>query len=75
MAQVDGSKWRSSNGANPTTAGVLAAVFQIAWVHYGLILSRAVIVWNVIAVLIDSSTVGAYFRFDRIETSRRSPPA
>jgi MtN3 and saliva related transmembrane protein len=58
---------RSSKGINPTMAAILA-VFQIVWVYYGLlILSRPVIVWNVIAVLINSLTVGAYFRFARRE--------
>jgi MtN3 and saliva related transmembrane protein len=43
-------------------------VFQILWVYYGLlILSRPVVAWNVVAVVIDFLSVGAYFRFRRKE--------
>jgi hypothetical protein len=35
--------------------------FQILWIYYGLlILSRPVIAWNTIAVVINLLTVGAY---------------
>jgi hypothetical protein len=38
--------------------------FQVLWVYYGLlILSRPVIAWNVVAVLINFLSVGAYFHF------------
>jgi uncharacterized protein with PQ loop repeat len=63
-------KRRSSKGINPTMAGILG-VFQIVWVYYGLLIaSRPVIVWNMIAVVINFMTVRAYFRFARNE----SPP-
>ena len=63
-------KRRSSLGINPTMAGISGA-FQILWVYYGLLIgSRPVIVWNVIAVLVNSLTVGAYLRFARGETGR-----
>ena len=39
-------------------------IFQILWVYYGLlIISRPVIIWNVIAVLVNFLSVGAYFYF------------
>lgn len=43
-------------------------VFQILWVYYGLlIVSRPVVIWNVIAVLVNSLSVGAYVHFVRKE--------
>jgi uncharacterized protein with PQ loop repeat len=56
-------KRRSSAGMNPRMATIMA-VFQILWVYYGLLISsRPVVVWNVIAVLVNSLSVGAYFHF------------
>jgi uncharacterized protein with PQ loop repeat len=61
---------RSSKGMNPTMAGIMG-VFQIVWVYYGLLIaSRPVIVWNVVAVIINFMTVWAYFRFARIEMNK-----
>jgi uncharacterized protein with PQ loop repeat len=61
---------RSSAGMNPTMAAIMGA-FQILWVYYGLlILSRPVIAWNVIAVLINSLSVAAYLHFRRREGTR-----
>jgi MtN3 and saliva related transmembrane protein len=58
-------KRRSSAGMNPTMAGIMG-VFQIAWVYYGLlIVSRPVIVWNMIGVVINFVNVGAYLYFVR----------
>ena len=58
---------RSSEGMNPTMAGIMG-IFQIIWVYYGLlILSRPVILWNLVAVIINFMTVWAYFRFARRE--------
>ncbi len=58
---------RSSKGMNPTMAGIMGA-FQILWVYYGLLIaSRPVVIWNVIAVIINSLVVGAFFRFSRGE--------
>jgi MtN3 and saliva related transmembrane protein len=58
---------RSSKGMNPTMAGIMG-VFQIAWIYYGLlIVSRPVVVWNTIAVLINFLSVGAYLHFSRSE--------
>ena len=60
-------KRRSSAGMNPKMAAIMG-VFQILWVYYGLlILSRPVIIWNVVAVLINFLSVGVYFHFVRKE--------
>jgi uncharacterized protein with PQ loop repeat len=59
---------RSSKGMNPTMAGIMG-VFQILWVYYGLLIeSRPVVAWNMLAVVINFLSVGAYFRFARIES-------
>jgi MtN3 and saliva related transmembrane protein len=58
---------RSSAGMNPRMAGIMC-VFQVAWVYYGLLIaSRPVIVWNVIAIVINALSVGAYVHFVRRE--------
>ena len=58
---------RSCAGMNPRMAAILG-VFQILWVYYGLLIaSRPVIVWNVIAVVINLMSVGAYRHFVRLE--------
>jgi uncharacterized protein with PQ loop repeat len=63
-------KRRSSQGMNPTMASIMG-VFQILWVYYGLLIaSRPVIVWNVIAVLINFFTLGAYRYFAAREASK-----
>ncbi len=63
-------KRRSSKGMNPTMAGIMG-LFQIVWVYYGLLIqSRPVIGWNMVAVVINSATVWAYFRFARGERNR-----
>jgi uncharacterized protein with PQ loop repeat len=54
---------RSSAGMNPRM-GAIMGLFQILWVYYGLLIaSRPVIIWNVIAVLVNFLSVGAYFYF------------
>ena len=51
-------------------AGIMGA-FQILWIYYGLlILSRPVVAWNVIAVLINFLSVGAYRYFLAKEKSQ-----
>jgi len=58
---------RSSAGMNPRMAAIMG-VFQILWVYYGLLItSRPVIVWNVVAVLVNFLSVGAYLYFVRKE--------
>jgi uncharacterized protein with PQ loop repeat len=64
-------KRRSSKGMNPRMAGIMG-IFQIGWIYYGLlIVSRPVIVWNVIAVVINLLSVAAYLHFARRERDRR----
>jgi uncharacterized protein with PQ loop repeat len=56
-------KRQSSVGMNPRMAAIMG-VFQILWVYYGLlIVSRPVVLWNVVAVLVNSLSVGAYLYF------------
>jgi len=55
---------RSSAGMNPRMAAIMG-VFQILWV-----VSRPVILWNVVAVLVNSLSVGAYLYFVRKEKAR-----
>jgi MtN3 and saliva related transmembrane protein len=63
-------KRRSSAGMNPRMAAIMG-VFQILWVYYGLLIaSRPVIVWNVVAVLINFLNVRAYRHFARKEKSQ-----
>ena len=65
-------KRRSSAGMNPRMAAIMG-VFQVLWVYYGLlILSRPVVLWNIIAVLVNSLSVGAYLFFAREEKRRQA---
>lgn len=58
---------RSSAGMNPKMSAIMA-VFQVLWVYYGvLIVSRPVVIWNVIAVITNALSVAAYFYFSRKE--------
>jgi uncharacterized protein with PQ loop repeat len=60
-------KRRSSKGMNPRMAAIMG-LFQIVWVYYGLlIVSRPVILWNIIGVLFNFLMVGAFFYFVRKE--------
>jgi len=60
-------KRRSRAGMYPMMAAIMGA-FQILWVYYGLLIaSRPVILWNVVAVLVNSLNVGAYLYFVRKE--------
>ncbi|MDF0673670.1 MAG: SemiSWEET family transporter [Nitrospira sp.] len=64
-------KRRSSQGMNPTMAGIMGS-FQIIWVYYGfLIESRPVIGWNMVAVIINFLMVGAYLYFKRLGNGLR----
>ena len=63
---------RSRAGMNPRMAAIMG-VFQVLWVYYGLlILSRPVVLWNIIAVLVNSLSVGAYLFFAREEKRRQA---
>jgi uncharacterized protein with PQ loop repeat len=54
---------RSTAGMNPRMAAIMG-IFQILWVYYGLlILSRPVVIWNVVAVIVNFVSVSAYFHF------------
>jgi len=60
-------KRRSSVGMNPRMAAIMGT-FQILWVIYGVSIgSRNIIMWNVIAVVTNFLTVGAYMYFRRQE--------
>jgi uncharacterized protein with PQ loop repeat len=62
---------RSTAGMNPRMAAIMC-VFQVLWVYYGLlILSRPVVVWNVIAVLVNLLNVAAFWYFRRREQAAR----
>jgi MtN3 and saliva related transmembrane protein len=62
-------KRRSTVGMNPRMAAIMC-VFQVLWAYYGLlIVSRPVVIWNVVGVLVNALNVGAYFYFARKETA------
>ena len=64
---------RSSRGMNPRMAAITGS-FQVLWVIYGaLIGSTSVMLWNIIAVLVNSFTVAAFVFFRRGEHRRSSP--
>jgi MtN3 and saliva related transmembrane protein len=55
---------------NPTMPAVMA-VFQVVWLCYGvMITSRPIILWNVIAVVVNSVSVAAYMFFAHRERAR-----
>jgi MtN3 and saliva related transmembrane protein len=61
---------RSSAGMNPRMAAIMG-LFQILWVYYGLLIaSRPVIIWNIVSVLVNFLSVGAYFYFAHKEKIR-----
>lgn len=63
-------KQQSTRGTNPTMPAVMA-VFQVVWLYYGVLIdSRPIIIWNVIAVVVNSLSVAAYLHFARREKSR-----
>ena len=61
---------RSTQGMNPRMAAIIGC-FQVLWIYYGiLIVSRPVVLWNLIGVCINFFTVGAYSWFLRREKDR-----
>lgn len=57
----------SCQGMNPRMAAIMG-VFQIVWVYYGLLIaSRPVVLWNIIGVMTNLLSVGAYAYFARRE--------
>ena len=62
---------QTSKGMHSRMAAI-TGVFQILWVYYGLLIaSRPVILWNVIAVLVNFLNVGAYRYFVRKERAKQ----
>ena len=60
-------KRRSSVGMNPRMAAI-TGTFQILWMIYGVLIgSTNIIMWNVIAVMTNYLTAGAYIYFRRQE--------
>jgi MtN3 and saliva related transmembrane protein len=65
-------KRRSAAGMNPRMAKILF-FFQILWIYYGLLIaSRPVVMWNVLAVLINFLSVATYGHFARREATKAS---
>lgn len=63
-------KNRSTKGMNPRMAAIMGT-FQTLWLVYGLMINApAVIFWNAIAIVINGTTVGAYYYFARSEKKR-----
>jgi len=63
-------KLRSCAGMKPRMAAIMGS-FQILWVYYGLLIaSRPVILWNIVAVLVNFLSVGAYFHFARKDRAK-----
>ena len=61
---------RSSVGMNPRMAAI-TGVSQIIWVYCGLLIaSRPVVAWNVVAMIINFFSVGAYLHFRRREKAK-----
>jgi uncharacterized protein with PQ loop repeat len=57
---------RSCVGMNPRMAAIMG-IFQILWIYYGLLItSRPVVIWNIVAVIVNFISVGAYFYFARM---------
>lgn len=57
----------SSVGINPRMAAIMGT-FQILWVIYGVLIgSMNIVMWNVIAIVTNYLTVGAYIYFRRRE--------
>ena len=68
-------KRRSSVGVNPKMAAIMGT-FQILWIWYGLVIvSRPVVLWNMIAVVTNSLVVGAYRHYARRERERSATTA
>lgn len=63
-------KNRSTKGMNPRMAAIMGT-FQTLWLVYGVMINApAVIFWNAIAIVINGTTVGAYYYFARLEKKR-----
>ena len=61
---------RSTAGMKPRMAAIMG-VFQVLWIYYGLLIgSRPVIAWNLLAVLINFLSVGAWAYYARREREK-----
>jgi uncharacterized protein with PQ loop repeat len=66
-------KRQSSAGMHPRMAAIMC-LFQVVWVYYGLLIaSRPVVVWNMVAVVVNALSVGAYFHFAKKERHQTKP--
>jgi uncharacterized protein with PQ loop repeat len=62
---------KSSQGMHPRMAAI-TGIFQMVWIYYGLlIVSRPVVLWNIVAVAVNFTTVGAYLHYSRKERKSR----
>jgi uncharacterized protein with PQ loop repeat len=60
-------KKRSHQGINPRMAAI-TGIFQCLWLAYGLLIQApAVIIWNMISIVTNATTVSAYLYFAKIE--------
>jgi uncharacterized protein with PQ loop repeat len=67
-------KRRSGAGMNTRMAAIMG-VFQVLWVYYGLLISsRPVILWNVIAIIINFVSVATHRHFTRREKTVENEP-
>ena len=59
-------KKRSRQGINPRMAAI-TGIFQCLWLVYGLLIQApAVIIWNMISIVTNATTVSAYLYFAKI---------
>ena len=64
---------RSTAGMKPRMAAIMG-VFQVLWIYYGVLIgSRPVIAWNLLAVLINFLSVGAWAFYARRERETGAP--
>jgi MtN3 and saliva related transmembrane protein len=64
-------KRQSCKGMNPSMAAILG-VFQVVWIYYGVLIdSWPLVMWNVVAVVVNALTVATYVHFVRFE--KREP--
>jgi MtN3 and saliva related transmembrane protein len=63
-------KKRSRQGINPRMAAI-TGIFQCLWLAYGLLIQApAVIFWNMISIVTNTTTVSAYLYFAKIEKNK-----
>jgi MtN3 and saliva related transmembrane protein len=68
MPDLDRNVQASIKRRHEPRMAAIMGVFQILWVCYGLlILSRPVVIWSIIAVVVNSLNVVAYIFFVRKE--------